>query len=406
MTAAAASRTEPLLAFDEARALLARAAGPLPAVTLPVEETPGLFLAEAPASDGPLPCFTVSTMDGYAVRAADLEARRPLPCRYEIPAGAKPQPLPQGEAARIFTGAVLPDGADTVVEQERATRKRDGTVGLEPLPRGSNIRWQGELMQAGDALGVAGELITPWRIALFAAGGVTQVRVIPRPRIALILTGSELLQPSQQPLPGQIRDSNGPMLDGLLAQLGCVCTKQLTVADDLDALRAAFLAAKADADVILTSGGVSVGDYDLVPKAVAELSGEILFHRLAIKPGKPLFAAKLGHTWLLGLPGNPVSVLCGWRFFARPLLQTLMGATGVFDEPPVHAKVAGHALNRDERVLFLASILRGESGKQTVEPLPWKGSHDIVSTARANAFLRVEPGLELNQGDFAEVYPL
>jgi len=375
-------------------------------MTLPVEQASGLYLAEAPVSDIPLPHFDSSTMDGYAVRAADLEGGEALPCRIEIPAGHTPPPLPQGEAARIFTGAVVPDGADTVVQQELATVDSSGSVTLEPLPQGKNIRYRGELLQAGDPLGVAGEQITPWMIARLVAGGAARLGVYPRPKVSVILTGSELLGADELPAEGHIRDSNGPMLSALVQQAGGEYLGRTTEPDDLDSLTSAFEDATNNSDVIVTSGGVSVGDYDFVPAAVEALGGEILFHRLAMKPGKPILVARIGQTWLVGLPGNPVSVLCGWRFFARPLLQTLMGDSAAFSDQPVRATMSTPSSNRGDRTLFVPSIISYNSGDATVEQLPWKGSHDIVNTTSANAFLRIEANTDLKIGDGVDVYPL
>jgi molybdopterin molybdotransferase len=395
-----------LLSFDQARSTLAGECSPLKPVTVRVEQATGLYLAEAPRSDVPLPHFDSSTMDGYAVRAADLESGKPLPCHIEIPAGSSPPPLPEGEAARIFTGAVIPDGADTVVQQELATVDDSGMVTLEALPRGKNIRYQGELLQVGDPLGVVGEQITPWIIARLVAGGAAQVHVTRRPKVSVIVTGSELCGADEMPANGHIRDSNGPMLSTLIEHAGFVGLEREIVSDDLSSLTAAFEKASQKSDVILTSGGVSVGDYDFVPAAVEALGGEILFHRLAMKPGKPILVAQIGQTWLVGLPGNPVSVLCGWRFFAAPLLHTLMGSRDAFSEQPVLAILSKPSSNRGDRTLFVPSILTSGSVDASVEPLPWKGSHDIVNTTRANSFLRIEANANLEVGNEAAVYPL
>lgn len=395
-----------LLSFDDARQILFENAKPLPPVESDLESACGMRLYVSVESDVDFPHWDVSAMDGYAVRHADLSNGETLDVVMTINAGDKPAELEPGRAARIFTGAVVPAGADTVIEQERALTSGGGRVKLEVLPKGSNLRKQGEVLSKGDTIADRGEVVTPWMVAALAAGGVRRLSMIPRPKIALITTGSELVNTATKPVPGAVRDSNSPMLRALVRESGFSLTSHATVADDLDELVDAIQAAAQDADVILTSGGVSVGDRDYVPAAVAKAGGDILFHRIAMKPGKPLLAARINRTWVMGLPGNPVSVLTGWRLFAKPLCYTLAGDLNALAEQPLTGIAGSPALNKDKRTLFLVAQVKYQGERTIISPLNWKGSHDLLSMSRAHALAVVEAGQRIDQGESIPYYLL
>jgi len=395
----------PMLTLDEARAVLLRHVSPLPPAEMELAAAVGHRMAVPLRSDVDLPPGDVSSMDGYAVRHADLRAGRPLPVVFEVAAGVVAEKLPPGCAARIFTGALLPVGADTVVPQEQSLRAESGSVVLEPLAAGSYVRVRGEVLAAGEPVATAGDVVTPQGVALLAAAGAHHVQVVPRPRLAVVITGSEVVPPTERPDAGQIRDSNGPTLDALAWAARLAPPTHFWAADDLAGLSATLGEAAAGADLVLTSGGVSVGDYDLVPDAVAELGGHVLFHRVAVKPGKPVLAARLGDGWLLGLPGNPVSVLASWWMFARPLAAALAGDGSAFDEEPRRAALLGPVANRGERTVLRPAVL-GPGDPPTVRVLEWKGSHDLRSAAAANAFARIEGGCAHRAGDLVPCYPL
>ncbi len=391
-----------MLTLDEARALLGGAVAPLAPVSVALEEACGLVLAEAPASDLDLPPADVSAMDGYAVRAADLEPGRVLPVAATVPAGSHPPALAAGAAARIFTGAELPAGADTVVPQEQAAPVAGG-VRLEVLPAGSHRRRRGEVLAAGAPLGRPGQRVTPQRLALLAAGGAASVRVVPRPAVAILTTGAELVPHHGRPGPGQIRDSNGPMLVALAREAGLAVRTPARVPDEPGATRRALAEAARSAELVVVSGGVSVGDFDLVPAAVVALRGEVVLHKVAVQPGKPVLVARVGDSWLVGLPGNAVSSLVSWRMFARPLAETLAGDAGAFGEQPVHA-VLERAVSSTSRRTQLLPAARAAGG--TVAVVPWKGSHDLGAAAAADCLARVEPGASLAAGTPVPLYPL
>jgi molybdopterin molybdotransferase len=395
----------PLLSLDAARQILAETVGELTTQRVSVRNASGLRLAADIFSRANLPSGDVSAMDGYAVRWNELIGMDSLPVAFEVRAGDDPGPLPAGSICRIFTGALVPPGADTVIPQEQTVVHPNGRFRLEWLPQGSHVRRQGEVLTEGVRIGIKGDLLTPGRIALLAAAGVGEVPVIPQPRIAVVMTGAELVNPDQQPPKGFIRDSNGPLLEACVNQARFTFVQQLSCTDDLDQTCRVLEQAASVSDLVVTSGGVSVGDFDFVPEAVRQIGGNILFHRVAIKPGKPVLAARLGETWLLGLPGNPVSVLTGWRMFALPLGLALAGNASLLREAPHRAVLTAPLENREKRALLHPGVLN-LSGESEIIPLPWKGSHDLAGAASANALIRLGAETYAMAGDTADYYPL
>ena len=395
-----------LMSLDRACDLLAEGVEPLPARGLPLEEAAGLVLAASVHSDGPLPLTDLSAMDGYALRHGDLVAGRPLPITLEAPAGTAPGSLAEGCAARIFTGAPLPEGADTVVPQERATTDSQDRVSLEVLERGANVRFQGELFAEGQEIGRAGEEMTPPRLALLVAGGARRVEVHPRPRVATLVTGRELVGLDQRPRPGQIRNTNGAMFRALAQRAGLPLVASAQAGDTKEAIREGLTSCLAEAELVLTSGGVSVGDYDLVPGIIESLGGEILFHGLSIKPGKPALVARVGGSLIVGLPGNPLASLVVWRVIGWPLARRLAGDPEAFRETPVMARLEQPVNNPIRRTLLRMGRLSGCGQDARARVIEWKGSHDLVAGAGANVLLRIEPGQELAAGSSLSCYPL
>lgn len=395
-----------MMTLDSARSLLAEHARPLPAVEVALLDALGCRLAESPRADVDLPTADVSTMDGYAAHAVDLAPGAPLPVAFEAPAGDTPPSLPRGSVARIFTGAVIPDGADTVVPQEQAEIQSEGTVRLAPAEAGQFIRRKGELCTVATALAAVGDLITPQRMALLGAAGASRVRVTPRPRLALLSTGSELVPIHEHPGSGKIRDSNGTMLAALARTAGFDVWWSARVADDLGELRDAFTQAKTVADLIVTCGGVSVGDYDLVPQALHDLGGRTLFHKLPIKPGRPVLAARWGEAWVVGLPGNPLSSLVGWRLLAQPLGRTLAGEPDALAESLTPVVLTNPVRNDGNRTVFAPARLERTDSTAQATILPWKGSHDVVAMARADALVIVPVAAAYEAGDVAGCYLL
>jgi molybdopterin molybdotransferase len=395
-----------MLTLTAARQLLSADARPLPAASVPLEDALGCRLAETPRADINLPLADVSVMDGYAVRATDAVSGAPLPVASAVRAGQVPAPLPPGTAAHIVTGAVIPAGADAVVPQEQATRNFDGTVRLAAVARGDYVRRQGELCITGASLAAPGDEITAQLIALLGAAGAANVHVVPRARVAVLSTGSELVPLTERPAVGRIRDSNGAMLAALARRARFPVTLVARAPDEPDALRAALKRALNSADLVLTSGGVSVGDYDLVPQTLEHLGAQLLFHRVGIKPGKPILVARRGATWIIGLPGNPVSALVGWRLFGRPLGEALSGVPRALDEEPETGAIVQPAVNDGARAILAPAQLQPGQPFPTVNLLAWKGSHDVVAVARASALAQLDVGVRLSPGDRVPFYRL
>ncbi|HEY9814794.1 MAG TPA: gephyrin-like molybdotransferase Glp [Candidatus Obscuribacterales bacterium] len=297
----------------------------------------GRILAEDVVSSLDFPHWDNSAMDGYAVRFMDTKTEgtgKPvsLTITEEIPAGYLPQKIVgAGQAARIFTGGMIPEGADTVIMQEHTQREGDRIFIMEPPKRGDFVRRQGAYYKAGQTLLRAGTRLGAADIAVLAAAQCPQVQVYRRPRVAILSTGNELVSPEQPLQPGQIVDSNQYALAALVQRTGAEAICLGIVPDDPDQLKAAIAQAVAQSDMVLSSGGVSVGDYDYVDRILADLGGTLHIRAVAVKPGKPLTVATLerdGRSHLyFGLPGNPVSALVSvWRF-VQPALRKLSGIT-------------------------------------------------------------------------------
>jgi molybdopterin molybdotransferase len=338
----------PLLDVDAALQRLLDGVTALPAESVPIASAAGRVLAEPVAARLTQPPFAAAAMDGYAIRWDD----RPGPWHIvgESAAGhGWAGTLGPGEAARIFTGAPLPAGADTIMVQEDVTRDGDTArlTGDGPPHEGAHIRKRGQDFAAADALLAPGTRLTPAHIGLAAAAGHGALPVIRRPRVTLISTGDELVPPGTLPGPDQIVSSNAVMLGALFAAVGADVHDPGIIPDRRDALAAALTAAKAD--LIITIGGASVGDHDLVVPVLRDLGAELDFWKIAMRPGKPLLAGRLGGTRVIGLPGNPVSSYVGALLFVLPLLQRLGGRAA--DLPmrrlPLAAPLPANGVRRD-----------------------------------------------------------
>lgn len=327
------------------------AATPAPrATTVPVRDALGLVLAADVVSGEQVPPFANTAMDGYAVRAADTAgATGDAPVRLhvvgDLPAGHAPTvPVGPGEAIRIMTGAPIPDGADAIVMVERTERDGDDGVRISvPATVGDHLRPAGGDVGVGDVVFTAGTALGPAHLGVLASIGVTDAPVYARVRVGVISTGDELVAESRPLAPGEIRDSNRPMLLGLVAEAGAEAVDLGIGRDDEATVEAMFRDAAASCDVIVTSGGVSVGDYDVV-KAVLERLGALEWWQVAIKPAKPLAFGLLDGTPVFGLPGNPVSSHVSFELFARPALRRMAGDPR--PERPVVRATAGAAMPR------------------------------------------------------------
>src|SRR4051812_35841502 len=340
-TAMSTSPPSPLLTLDEALSRLLGAVGPVDAVeTVSTFDARGRVLAADVVSNLHVPSADNTSMDGYAVRCADVtEEGVVLPVRQRIPAGIVGTALVAGSAARIFTGALVPPGADAIVMQEHC-EALDGAVRINSVPRpGQWIRRRGEDVRAGAVVLAAGARLLPQSLGMAASVGAETLSVARRPRVALFSTGDELAMPGEALKPGALYNSNRFTLRGLIEALGCSCDDLGIVPDNLDATRAALRRAATGNDLIVTCGGVSVGEEDhLKPALRAE--GRLDLWQIAIKPGKPLAFGEVRRdhgepAWFIGLPGNPVSSFITFLLAVRPFLLKLQGATDCLPRPIV-----------------------------------------------------------------------
>lgn len=389
----------------------------LPTEWVPLSRAVGRVLAESVCADIDLPPFDNSAVDGYAVRAQDTQgANRSNPARLrtleEIPAGAPAlQRVEEGTAARVMTGGPLPAGADAMVMIEDTARPEAGWVEIREEARAEqHVRRRGEDLQRGDAAVEAGTLLRPAEIGMLATFGVTSVPVYRQARVAILTTGDEVVDPmvGEVPPPGHIRNSNRYLLGALVQEAGAVFHSHTHVRDDLEATVAAFRLLsepEAGVDVILTAGGVSVGDRDYVKPALERL-GRLDLWRVAMKPGKPLAFGRIGEARFFGLPGNPVSATVTFELFVRPALWKMAGRTEL-ERLRVRATLT-HAIEHvSGRREYVRAITRSEQGRFFTTPTGAQGSGILSSLTAANSLLIVPTEVEaLEAGEEVEVIML
>ncbi|KQV48462.1 molybdenum cofactor biosynthesis protein MoaA [Pelomonas sp. Root1217] len=390
---------KPLIPLDEALAALLAQVQPLAGrETLATSAAVGRVLAADLISPVDVPPADNSAMDGYALRVAD--AGQLLPVTQRIPAGSVPAPLPPGEAARIFTGAHVPPGADTVVMQEFTELVGDKVSMTQPITAGANVRLRGEDVRAGAVLLPAGTRLDAVSVGLAATAGAAELTVTRRPRVALFSTGDELVMPGEPLPPGAIYNSNRFTLRALLESLGCEVIDLGIVPDRLDATRAALREAASQADVILTSGGVSVGEEDHLRPAV-QAEGQLDLWAIAIKPGKPFAYGRVGAAHFIGLPGNPVSSLVTFLVLVRPFLLKLQGAARL--TPRGYRLAAGFDWPKpDKRREFLRVRLDEEGGLAMFSN---QSSGVLTSAFWADGLLDNPAGQAFKAGDAVRFIP-
>jgi molybdopterin molybdotransferase len=395
-----------MISITEAVQIVLSETSALSEETIRLPEAVGRILAEDIIADGDLPPFNRAQMDGYAVRAADAE-KTPARLRIvgESAAGAGwHQEMKAGEAVRIMTGAPVPQGADSV-QQVELTRELNGagTVEiLESVQPGRSIVRQAAEIRAGQTVLRAGEEINAQMIATLASFGYAQVKVGRQPRVAVMATGSELVDVDRTPALDQIRDSNNYTIEAYAKLAGATVERVPLAGDDTELLKKQMAAALEHCDMLVTSGGVSMGIYDFTKTAFRELGAEIFFERVALKPGKPTVFGKIGGKLIFGLPGNPVSVAVTFNLFARTALRAMQGATEK-TLPEVSTVLARNVKASPDRDSYLPALLRtDEDGRLLAEPLKWGGSSDFVSFARANGLIIVPAGAAFAAGDRAK----
>ncbi|MFU8841848.1 MAG: gephyrin-like molybdotransferase Glp [Nitriliruptoraceae bacterium] len=395
---------------DHLEALLALLPAPDP-IELRLADALGLVLADPVASEVTVPAFANSAMDGYAVIARDTRtATVDQPVRLavdgEVAAGVQELPTVRtGRSVRIMTGAPIPPGADAVVPVE-VTSKLGVDVGIHRAAApGANIREPGEDLQPGQRLLARGRRLGPADLGVLAAAGVSRVRCIPPPRVVVVSSGDELVPADQEPLPGQVRDVNGPMLAAMVRAAGGVPFSAGIVRDDRKALRYVLDTSLGHADLIVCTGGASAGTRDLLPEVIGSL-GEVATAKVAMKPGMPQIRGRIAGCPVIGLPGNPVSAFVSFEVFVRPVIRSLQGRRDV-QRPVVHAVAAEPLRSTPGKRSYLRVRLAREGERWLAKPTGHQGSHVVSSIARADGLAVIdEDVLEVPAGGQVRVHLL
>jgi len=387
-----------MISEKDARAKILDAVRSLPARRLSIVDALDRFAAEDCFAQLPLPMFDNSAMDGYAIIASDGKRGVRLRVIGEQPAGVdRKLRVTKGEAVRIFTGASMPAGADAVVMQEDATRNRDEIVVNVDVDPGEFVRTRGCDLGEGQKIVSKGERLNATKIGLLASQGIGELNVGGDVHAVIVSTGDELAKPGEKLQPGQIYDSNLLLLQLLLRQFGAGVAMTEHCRDDSESLRKTFQAA-AQNDVLIVTGGVSVGEHDLVQKTLRDFGAKIDIWRVAIKPGKPFLFGQLGNCFVFGLPGNPVSAFVTCLQFVRPATLKMMGAADL-DLPKVPAKLTVELSNDSER----AHYVRGRLESGNFAPVDRQESHALFGLSQSNALLRIESGESLKAGAIVSV---
>jgi molybdopterin molybdotransferase len=399
-----------MISVEEAVDRIVAAVAPLPTEPSPLAESLGRFLRETVRAPIDLPPFDNSAMDGYAVGSSDLpgaSAEHPRKLRLiEKIAAGKPAsaPLATGNCIRLFTGSPLPEGANAVAMQEDTHPDPEDPgviVFTDSVRPWENVRLRGEDVRAGTSLGSPGEQLSARTLALLSAVGIQTVPVARRPKVALLATGSELVEPGQ-PLPsGMIYESNRTLLAGLIQRTGAIPKPYPLVRDDLATTRARLEEALADHDCVITSGGVSVGEFDFVKLALEQLGGRIEFWRVAMKPGKPFVLARVGGKLVFGLPGNPVSSFVTFLFLVRPALLAMQGAAR-WELPARRGTLIEPLKNLGDRRHFVR-VKVSPAGEVSLAGL--QASHALSSLALADGLVDVPPATTLLAGTAVHYHP-
>jgi len=398
-----------MISEADARAKILEAVRPLPPRKMSIlsasrtdssrgEEALDHFAAEDYFARLPLPMFDNSAMDGYAVIASDCKKGARLRVISEQPAGVdRKLRVSNGKTVRIFTGAPMPAGADAVVMQEDVTRTGDEIVINGDVEVDEFVRKRGCDLGEGQKILGKGDRIVATKLALLASQGFAQVSVGGEVRAAIISTGNELAKPGEKIEPGQIYDSNSVLLQSLLKRSSAAAASVENCSDDGDSLRAAMQRAAGN-EILIVSGGVSVGEHDLVQKTLRDLGATIDIWRVAIKPGKPFLFGQLGRCFVFGLPGNPVSAFITFLQFVRPAILKMMGATDV-DLPKMPAKLTVDLTNDGDR----AHYLRGKLENGNFAPIGRQESHALFGLSQSNALLRVRTGESFKAGEIVHI---
>jgi molybdopterin molybdotransferase len=392
-----------MIAVQEAKHIIRTHTVALPPVYLPLQQAAGKVLATDVHAMTDIPAYDQSAMDGYALSFEGWQHHKTLHVKGEVPAGSSiPQSVSDHQAIRIFTGAPVPAGANTVVMQEKI-QVEDGQLHIldEQLKAGHNVRLKGSEIKAGEMALPKGTRLTPAAIGFLATTGIAEVMVYPSPVVSIIVTGDELQQPGEPLSHGQVYECNSFSLRAVLQQLGVIDIRLYKVRDDSSAVKDVLSQALQISDVVLLTGGVSVGNYDFVPEAAAACGVTKLFHKIKQRPGKPLFAGIKESKMVFGLPGNPSSVLTCFYEFVIPALEQITQHKHLL-------KIVQAPIAKDyNKTAALTFFLKGYYNGQNATPLEAQESYRLRSFAMANCLLCLpEEKMEFKQGDMIEVHLL
>lgn len=401
-----------MISVEEALTRMLATIQPLPVTQVPLSEALGLVLADEVIAREDMPPFANSAMDGFALRSVDSQPHEGKPPRLRVTGGVAAGYLADhaveaGTAMRIMTGAPVPPGADTVIQHELTNYDGPESTWVEVLQvvaPGNNIRPAGEDMHAGQTILQRGCELGPWEIGILATLGWATVPVVRQPQVAILSTGDEVVEIDQPLQAGKIRNSNGYVLEAAVLRAGARPIRLGIARDTVESLREKFSQA-VGSDLIITSGGVSVGDFDLVKHMMAE-QGEIDFWRINMRPGKPVAFGRIGATPLLGLPGNPVSAAVTFELFGRPVLRKMLGHTRLF-RPKVEVMVEDGVQDRAARRHYVRAHVTWRDGRFVAQTTGNQGSNIMTSLLNANALVIVpEGGVQIAPGGKAQALML
>lgn len=386
-----------MVSIAEARRIVFLQAKRLPAATVPLLESLGMVLAEDIRSPWDIPAADNSAMDGYAFAHASLQGLFLPVCGF-LPAGTiRTEAIPPGQAIKIMTGAIIPPDCDTVVPFEDVLASPEGITLKELSKPGSHVRKRGGDVGTDELVFTAGTLIRPQEVGMFASFGRTEVHVYRKPVVAILATGDELVEPGGERLPGKIINSNSLSVAAQVVEAGGTPVLLGIARDDREVTRA-MLQKGLQADVIITSGGVSVGDHDFVKEVIEEMGGELKFWKINMKPGKPLAFAVVADKPLFALPGNPVAAMVGFEMFVRPALLAMMGHSRI-NRPLVRAVVTEPIRNNGDRPHLIRALVELQDGKYHLKTTGDQGSARLSSLTLGNALVLIHSGVEINFGD-------
>ena len=386
-----------MVSIEEARQIVLAHAKQLPFVTVPLLEGLGMVLAEDVRSPWDIPAADNSAMDGYAFSHTSFRGRSLPVCGF-LPAGTiRTEAIPPGQAIKIMTGAQIPPGCDTVVPVEDVLETPEGIDLTGALKPGSHVRKRGEDVGTDELVFSAGTLIRPQEVGMLASFGMTEVHVYRKPVVAILATGDELVEPGEVRLPGKIVNSNSLSVAAQVLEAGGTPIMLGIARDDREITRD-MLQKGLQADVIITSGGVSVGDHDFVKEVIEEMGGELKFWKINMKPGKPLAFAVVAEKPLFALPGNPVAAMVGFEMFVRPALLAMMGHTRIF-RPLVKAVATEPISNSGDRPHLIRALVDLQDGKYHLKTTGNQGSARISSLTLGNALVLIPAGVSVSTGE-------